>query len=61
VTEALHLAHMTGLSRNDYASLLQLKLFRASGVLGSGARADAQGSGLLTCWAPGLGLTRRVP
>ncbi|MEU0232682.1 MULTISPECIES: glycoside hydrolase family 15 protein [unclassified Streptomyces] len=26
VTEALHLAHMTGLSRNDYASLLQLKL-----------------------------------
>ncbi|MEU9212941.1 glycoside hydrolase family 15 protein [Streptomyces sp. NPDC048415] len=28
VTEALHLAHMTGLSRNDYASLLQLKLIR---------------------------------
>ncbi|WP_309050410.1 glycoside hydrolase family 15 protein [Streptomyces sp.] len=26
VTEALHLAHMTGLSRNDYAALLQLKL-----------------------------------
>ncbi|NLU69081.1 glycoside hydrolase family 15 protein [Streptomyces sp. HNM0574] len=26
VTEALHLAHMTGLGRNDYASLLQLKL-----------------------------------
>lgn len=26
VTEALHLAHMTGLSRNDYASVLQLKL-----------------------------------
>ncbi|MFB7867503.1 MULTISPECIES: glycoside hydrolase family 15 protein [unclassified Streptomyces] len=26
VTEALHLAHMTGLSRNDYASLLQIKL-----------------------------------
>jgi GH15 family glucan-1,4-alpha-glucosidase len=26
VTEALHLGHMTGLSRNDYASLLQLKL-----------------------------------
>ncbi|CAM5232035.1 hypothetical protein SGLAM104S_10245 [Streptomyces glaucescens] len=26
VTEALHLAHMTGLARNDYASLLQLKL-----------------------------------
>ncbi|WP_240139831.1 glycoside hydrolase family 15 protein [Streptomyces sp. MUM 178J] len=28
VTEALHLAHMTGLSRSDYASLLQLKLIR---------------------------------
>ncbi|GAA1520536.1 glycoside hydrolase family 15 protein [Streptomyces albidochromogenes] len=28
VTEALHLAHMTGLTRNDYASLLQLKLIR---------------------------------
>jgi GH15 family glucan-1,4-alpha-glucosidase len=26
VSEALHLAHMTGLSRNDYASLLQVKL-----------------------------------
>ncbi|MGK5559399.1 glycoside hydrolase family 15 protein, partial [Actinomadura kijaniata] len=26
VTEALHLAHMTGLARNDYASLLQLRL-----------------------------------
>ncbi|MDT0381880.1 glycoside hydrolase family 15 protein [Streptomyces sp. DSM 42041] len=26
VTEALHLAHMTGLARNDYAQLLQLKL-----------------------------------
>ncbi|MFF0436070.1 glycoside hydrolase family 15 protein [Streptomyces sp. NPDC004327] len=26
VAEALHLAHMTGLSRNDYASLLQIKL-----------------------------------
>ncbi len=26
VTEALHLAHMTGLARNDYASLLQIKL-----------------------------------
>jgi GH15 family glucan-1,4-alpha-glucosidase len=26
VTEALHLAHMTGLTRNDYAQLLQLKL-----------------------------------
>ncbi len=26
VSEALHLAHMTGLARNDYASLLQLKL-----------------------------------
>ena len=26
VIEALHLAHMTGLSRNDYASLLQIKL-----------------------------------
>ncbi|MGW1836660.1 glycoside hydrolase family 15 protein [Streptomyces sp. BBFR2] len=26
VIEALHLAHMTGLARNDYASLLQLKL-----------------------------------
>ncbi|WP_434588308.1 glycoside hydrolase family 15 protein [Streptomyces sp. A5-4] len=28
VTEALHLAHMTGLARNDYAALLQLKLIR---------------------------------
>ncbi|TXS51701.1 glycoside hydrolase family 15 protein [Streptomyces sp. t39] len=28
VTEALHLAHMTGLNRNDYASLLQLKLIQ---------------------------------
>lgn len=28
VTEALHLAHMTGLARNDYASILQLKLIR---------------------------------
>ncbi|MFD8012116.1 glycoside hydrolase family 15 protein [Streptomyces sp. NPDC058955] len=28
VTEALHLAHMTGLSRNDYASLLQIKLIQ---------------------------------
>ncbi|MEO3975465.1 glycoside hydrolase family 15 protein [Streptomyces sp. CAU 1734] len=28
VTEALHLAHMTGLARNDYASLLQLKLIK---------------------------------
>ncbi|MEU6736675.1 glycoside hydrolase family 15 protein [Streptomyces physcomitrii] len=28
VTEALHLAHMTGLARNDHASLLQLKLIR---------------------------------
>ncbi|MEC4020166.1 glycoside hydrolase family 15 protein [Streptomyces sp. H27-D2] len=28
VIEALHLAHMTGLSRNDYASVLQLKLIR---------------------------------
>ncbi|MEU6810704.1 glycoside hydrolase family 15 protein [Streptomyces sp. NPDC046831] len=28
VTEALHLAHMTGLARNDYASLLQIKLIR---------------------------------
>jgi GH15 family glucan-1,4-alpha-glucosidase len=28
VTEALHLAHMTGLARSDYASLLQLKLIR---------------------------------
>jgi GH15 family glucan-1,4-alpha-glucosidase len=28
VTEALHLAHTTGLARNDYASLLQLKLIR---------------------------------
>ncbi|MCQ4085058.1 glycoside hydrolase family 15 protein [Streptomyces sp. RB6PN25] len=28
VSEALHLAHMTGLSRNDYASLLQLKLIQ---------------------------------
>ncbi|GFH37156.1 glycoside hydrolase family 15 protein [Streptomyces pacificus] len=28
VTEALHLAHMTGLSRNDYASVLQLKLIQ---------------------------------
>jgi GH15 family glucan-1,4-alpha-glucosidase len=26
VTEALHLGHMSGLARNDYASLLQLKL-----------------------------------
>ncbi|MGK5498567.1 glycoside hydrolase family 15 protein [Streptomyces sp. URMC 125] len=26
VIEALHLAHMTGLARNDYASLLQIKL-----------------------------------
>ena len=26
VSEALHLGHMTGLARNDYASLLQLKL-----------------------------------
>jgi GH15 family glucan-1,4-alpha-glucosidase len=26
VTEALHLGHMTGLARNDYASLLQVKL-----------------------------------
>ncbi|MBF6049113.1 glycoside hydrolase family 15 protein [Streptomyces sp. NRRL B-1677] len=26
VTEALHLAHMTGLARNDYASVLQLRL-----------------------------------
>jgi GH15 family glucan-1,4-alpha-glucosidase len=26
VTEALHLGHMTGLARNDYASVLQLKL-----------------------------------
>ncbi|MGX2998027.1 glycoside hydrolase family 15 protein [Streptomyces sp. JNUCC 64] len=26
VTEALHLAHMTGLARNDYASMLQLRL-----------------------------------
>ncbi len=26
VTEALHLAHMTGLARNDHANLLQLKL-----------------------------------
>ncbi|EST39248.1 glucoamylase [Streptomycetaceae bacterium MP113-05] len=28
VTEALHLAHMTGLARNDYAQLLQLKLIQ---------------------------------
>src|SRR5207245_1282163 len=28
VSEALHLAHMTGLARNDYASLLQLKLIQ---------------------------------
>ncbi|WP_328316729.1 glycoside hydrolase family 15 protein [Streptomyces sp. NBC_00388] len=28
VTEALHLAHMTGLARSDYASLLQLKLIQ---------------------------------
>ncbi|MFJ8752190.1 glycoside hydrolase family 15 protein [Streptomyces sp. NPDC102441] len=28
VTEALHLAHETGLSRNDYASALQVKLIR---------------------------------
>ncbi|WP_052850061.1 glycoside hydrolase family 15 protein [Streptomyces avicenniae] len=28
VTEALHLAHMTGLARNDHANLLQLKLIR---------------------------------
>ncbi|MDQ8708263.1 glycoside hydrolase family 15 protein [Streptomyces sp. LHD-70] len=28
VTEALHLAHMTGLARSDYAALLQLKLIR---------------------------------
>ncbi|WP_328732815.1 glycoside hydrolase family 15 protein [Streptomyces caniferus] len=28
VTEALHLAHMTGLARNDYASLLQIKLIQ---------------------------------
>ncbi|MFE2378210.1 glycoside hydrolase family 15 protein [Streptomyces sp. NPDC059398] len=28
VTEALHLAHMTGLARSDYASLLQIKLIR---------------------------------
>ncbi|HEY9368416.1 glycoside hydrolase family 15 protein [Streptomyces sp.] len=28
VTEALHLAHMTGLSRNDYAALLQLRLIQ---------------------------------
>ncbi|GAA1363594.1 glycoside hydrolase family 15 protein [Streptomyces beijiangensis] len=28
VTEALHLAHMTGLARNDHAALLQLKLIR---------------------------------
>ncbi len=28
VTEALHLGHMTGLARNDYASALQLKLIR---------------------------------
>ncbi|MFE2495316.1 glycoside hydrolase family 15 protein [Streptomyces scopuliridis] len=28
VTEALHLAHMTGLARNDYASVLQLKLIQ---------------------------------
>ncbi len=28
VTEALHLAHMTGLARSDYASLLQIKLIQ---------------------------------
>jgi GH15 family glucan-1,4-alpha-glucosidase len=28
VTEALHLGHMTGLARNDYASVMQLKLIR---------------------------------
>ncbi|KOG89150.1 glycoside hydrolase family 15 protein [Streptomyces varsoviensis] len=28
VTEALHLGHMTGLARNDYASILQLKLIQ---------------------------------
>ncbi|MFM9367975.1 glycoside hydrolase family 15 protein [Streptomyces sp. Da 82-17] len=28
VTEALHLAHMTGLARSDYASVLQVKLIR---------------------------------
>ncbi|MFI6803793.1 glycoside hydrolase family 15 protein [Streptomyces luteogriseus] len=28
VTEALHLGHMSGLARNDYASLLQVKLIR---------------------------------
>jgi len=28
ITEALHLGHMTGLTRNDYASVLQLKLIR---------------------------------
>ncbi|MEW1864756.1 glycoside hydrolase family 15 protein [Streptomyces sp. NBC_00669] len=28
VTEALHLGHMTGLARNDYASVLQLRLIR---------------------------------
>ncbi|MEU7024889.1 glycoside hydrolase family 15 protein [Streptomyces sp. NPDC046203] len=28
VTEALHLAHMTGLSRNDYASTLQVRLIK---------------------------------
>ncbi len=28
VTEALHLAHMTGLARSDYASLLQVRLIR---------------------------------
>ncbi|MYX36536.1 MULTISPECIES: glycoside hydrolase family 15 protein [unclassified Streptomyces] len=28
VTEALHLAHMTGLARNDYASLLQIRLIQ---------------------------------
>ncbi|QKW05733.1 glycoside hydrolase family 15 protein [Streptomyces sp. NA04227] len=28
VTEALHLAHMTGLARNDHASLLQIRLIR---------------------------------
>ncbi len=28
VIEALHLGHMTGLARNDYASVLQLKLIR---------------------------------
>ncbi len=28
VSEALHLAHMTGLARNDYSNLLQIKLIR---------------------------------